>query len=230
MQRGPGGPVVAYVADVIERSERPRGVSPDRWDLLLRTAAEEFARAGYEPASLNRIIRAIGMSKSSFYRLVDSKEQLFGAVFAEFGPRLVAAIRPPSKDALREDFWGEFELLVSRLVEAGGQDPVFTQLGRMLYLAGAPTQTGPVARGGDAVAAWLGRALEVGRISGAVGDDLPADLQLQALLALARVFDEWSLLHAVAFARSGDADAQDGIQRLVRAQLAAVRRLLGPSG
>lgn len=36
----------ACTADVIERSGRPRGVSPDRWDLLLRTVAEEFARAG----------------------------------------------------------------------------------------------------------------------------------------------------------------------------------------
>ena len=55
-------------------------MAPDRWDRLLRAAADEFAQAGYEQASLNRIIRACGMSKSSFYHYVDSKEQLFERV------------------------------------------------------------------------------------------------------------------------------------------------------
>jgi hypothetical protein len=80
-------------------SNRVVGVmAPERRRLLLETAAREFARAGYERASLNRIIRSCGMSKSSFYYYLGSKEALFDAVVTEGGAALVAAMDVPDPD------------------------------------------------------------------------------------------------------------------------------------
>jgi hypothetical protein len=64
---GPPSPMPLRCATL---QDRQVGVmAPDRWDRLLRAAAQEFAQAGYEHASLNRVIRACGMSKSSFLPL-----------------------------------------------------------------------------------------------------------------------------------------------------------------
>src|SRR5690554_4891137 len=99
-------------------TRRQAGVmEPSRWDSLLRTAAHEFAEAGYERASLNRIISRCGMSKSSFYYYVDSKQQLFEAVLSEYGPALIELMAVPDPDDLAADFWGSVTGIVDRLMD-----------------------------------------------------------------------------------------------------------------
>jgi AcrR family transcriptional regulator len=201
--------------------DRQVGVmAPDRWDHLLRAAAEEFAQAGYQQASLNRIIRACGMSKSSFYHYVASKEQLFERVLWTYGPALVEALELPSEDELARDFWGELNGIVDRLTAAGTQDPIYTSIGRMCYLPGAPSgEETALGQGFAQVLAWLHRAIQVGRRAGVVRDDLPVELQAQVVLAVLRVLDEWGLTQMPA-----DDEAQ---KRLIEAQLTAIHRLIG---
>lgn len=190
-----------------------------RWDALLRTAAREFSEAGYERASLNRIIRSCGMSKSSFYYFVDSKQQLFEAVLSEYGPPLLELMAVPEPDDLAPDFWGATAGIVDRLIDAAAQDEIYLLLGRMWYLPGAPTgDASTLHRSLDTVNRWLAAALRVGRRVGAVRDDLPPELQLRLLIATVRVFDEWSVQH-----RGPDDIA---LRELAQVQLAAVRRLL----
>jgi AcrR family transcriptional regulator len=192
---------------------------PERWDRLLRAAAKEFTQAGYERASLNRIIRECGLSKSSFYHYVDSKEQLFDHVLLAYGPALIEALKLPDDAALATDFWAELDGIVVRLLELSAQDSIYGLIGRMCYLPDAPSGGGTaLGRGFALVLAWLEHAIDVGRASRAVRDDLPAELQARALLAVARVFDEWSLNHMPA-----DSASQ---QRLLAVQLAALHRLI----
>lgn len=194
-------------------------MDPARWEALLRTAAREFADAGYEQASLNRIIRCCGLSKSSFYYVVDSKRQLFDAVLAQFGPALLELLDVPTADDLASDFWGSLAGVVDRLSGAAAEDEIYLLLGRMWYLPGAPADTtSTLGRDLSVVDRWLGEALGVGRRVGAVREDLPLQLQGQLLTAMVRVFDEWSVHHR----EPGDLPARD----LAQAQLAAVRRLL----
>ncbi len=195
-------------------------MAPDRWDRLLRAAADEFAQAGYEQASLNRIIRACGLSKSSFYHYVASKEQLFERVLWAYGPTLIDILELPSEEELARDFWGELDGIVERLAAAGTQDPIYALIGRMCYLPGAPSgEKTALGQGFAKVLAWLHRAIQVGRQARAVRDDLPVELQAQVVLAVLRVFDEWSLTRMPA---GGEAQ-----QRLIEAQLAAIQRLIG---
>lgn len=195
-------------------------MEPSRWDWLLRTAAHEFAEAGYERASLNRIIRRCGMSKSSFYHFVDSKQQLFEAVLSQYGPALVELMALPDPEDLADDFWAGLTGIVDRLMAASSRDEIYLLLGRMWYLPGAPSGDATMlGRGLAAVDGWLKQALVVGRRAGAVRDDLPLELQAHLVTALVQVFDEWSLQH------HGPGEVAAG--HLAHAQLAALHRLIG---
>lgn len=215
---------------------RATGAMPaPRWDRLLRTAAQEFAEQGYQQASLNRIITRVGLSKSSFYHYVASKEALFDAVLAEFTPPLLAAIAPPDPEQLTQDYWAQLAATVRRLIAAGRTDPTFHHLGRMWYLPGPSPDTVTVSTAGtdptDPTRAnatvgfdsWLRRTLEIGRAIGAVRDDLPVELQTRMLRTVIQIFDEWWLNHQPDVSIATDAVLDD----LADAQFATVRRLVG---
>ncbi|MGH2366893.1 MAG: TetR/AcrR family transcriptional regulator [Chloroflexota bacterium] len=197
------------------------GTAPQRRRLLLETAAAEFARAGYERASLNAVIRACGMSKSSFYHHFGAKARLFDTVISEFGSELLRRLDPPAPEVLRgPHFWARIEALVGRL-ERLGQEPWTLDLGRLFYLPDAPAGSeGSLARAEAAIQGWLVRTLVVGRECGQVRGDLPASLQADLAMAVLRAMDRWALRHA--------ADADSGTrEQILAAQMAALRRLLG---
>ncbi len=62
---------------------RPRfeRLEPSRRNAILETAAKEFARFGYEGASVNRVLEAAGLSKGAFYYYFDDKADLACAAF-----------------------------------------------------------------------------------------------------------------------------------------------------
>lgn len=189
---------------------------------LLAVAAAEFADAGYERASLNRIIRTCGLSKSSFYHYVSSKRQLFDDVLRHYGSALVAELDIPAPEQLERDFWNQLEALMGRLLQAGAHTPGYLLLGRMFYLPGAPADDGSALdRSSSAISSWLSAVVEVGRRTGAIRTDLPADLQEAVTLAVLRAFDEWSV-------QRSDTGADD-LHQIAADQFSAFRRLLAPS-
>lgn len=195
-------------------------LAPDRRRALLETAAAEFAEAGYERASLNRIIRAQGMSKSSFYHYFDSKEALFNAVIGDIGDALAQALELPEAAELASgDFWGRVTELTGRLTLAGREHPGFTALAKLFYLPDAPASIGETR---DRIDAWIDEALEAGRAAGAVGDELPTSLQRGLVRAVLWAMDEWSVANM-------DELGEDDLHRLALAQMEAMRRLLAPA-
>src|SRR5690606_2690417 len=207
---------------MVAMTGRETGVlPPDRRRALLETAAAEFAEAGYERASLNRIIRGQGMSKSSFYHYFDSKEALFGAVVADIGGALVRALAPPPPERLAEgDFWHQIETLAERLARLAREHPNFTTLARLFYLRAAPASLDETR---DRIDDWTDRALEAGRAANAVDDELPLPLPRRLLRAALWALGEWSVSNMDEFT---EAEAR----RLANAQMKAVRRLLAPEG
>ncbi len=198
-------------------------MAPERRRRLVRTAAREFATAGYEGASLNRIIRDCGLSKSSFYHYVDSKQALFDLVVQDLGDQLTAALQVPAPGELAGPaFWEDVEDLLRRLLEVSRSNPAWTDLGRLFWAPGTPGGDGTaLARAGAALQAWLLGALEAGRACGAVRDDLPAPLQADLTAAVLRALDEWGLRHPHAL-------DGDEAHRLVVVQSALLRRVLAP--
>lgn len=195
-------------------------LTPERRDLLVRTAAAEFAAAGYRGASLNKIIRACGMSKSSFYYVLTSKEDLFALVVADLTARLGHQLEVPApREFAGAAFWPSVASLCTQFWTVASTEEAFTHLGRMFYLAQTPEAArDAVATTLSAVRSWLAEVLQVGRAGGAVRDDLPADLQLSMVFALLQTVDAWAVQHA-------ETDEQAG---LLDASVRAVRRLLSP--
>ena len=164
------------------------------------------------------------MSKSSFYHYLGSKEALFDTVVSEVGAALVAALDIPDPGELvGDDFWSRIAPILDRLMVLGQREVWFTDLGRLFYLADAPSGEGSaLGRALAGVDEWLEQTLAAGRASRAVRDDLPTSLQRQLTFAVLRAMDDWSLRHME------DLDTQQR-RRLAEAQLDTIRRLLAPA-
>jgi AcrR family transcriptional regulator len=198
-------------------------MDPERRRRLVEISAAEFASAGYENASLNRIIDACGMSKSSFYYVLPSKTELFEFVVGEMVNVVAAAITIPNLDEFAgRDFWPRLEKFFADLVAASQIHPSFLTLGRMFYSESPSTEQGTVGDTMAAVRAWVEELLLVGRASGAVADDLPQELQASLAFRVIQVFDEWSVAHY-------DVISPDQVRALADAQFATIRRMLDPS-
>lgn len=198
-------------------------MEPQRRQELLETAAREFARAGFRQASLNEIIRACKMSKSSFYHYFASKEALFDTVVDEATTALAGELAAPDPASLAgPDFWQRVDGLVARLLALSAKQPWYLDLGKLFHLADAPFAGSPaLQRCMAAAATWLDAALAAGRASGAVRDDMPPALQGELAFAVLQAMDRWSLANA-------DALDHDGRRRLATQQIDALRRLLAP--
>lgn len=198
-------------------------MEPQRYRQLLTTAASEFAAHGFEQASLNAVIRACGMSKSSFYHYVGSKEALFDRVVEEASAELARDLNAPDPETLAgPDFWDRIGAFVADALEAAKRKDWYADLGRIFYLPGLSAErSAALQRVLAGVADWLGRVLAVGRACGAVRDDLPASLQVELVFAVLQAMDRWSLHHM----RDFDDKA---LAELTRGQFAALRRLLSP--
>lgn len=191
----------------------------ERRHRLVRTAASEFATAGYDSASLNRVIQACGLSKSSFYHYIASKEELFALVVADLSGALVNEVGVPDPDAFAgQQFWPTAEALVDRMMVALQSDDAYAALGRMFYLSGV-SDGETVVRSLAAVESWVHAVLEVGRRSGEVRDDLPVGLQSRLVFAVLRALDEWAVQHL-------DTILVEQWPDVLVAQKTAIRRLL----
>src|SRR3954467_846977 len=64
---------------------RPRyeRAAPELKTAILSAARKELARAGYEGASLNRILEEAGLSKGAFYYYFDDKDDLVATVLLD---------------------------------------------------------------------------------------------------------------------------------------------------
>lgn len=187
----------------------------------MSNAAAEFAAAGYEHASLNKIIRACGLSKSSFYHMIDSKQDLFDLVVTDLTDQVAEKIELPAPDSFSgSDFWLDVERFLEHLTTVAETDEALNALGRMFYLSGVPEDgDNAVATAQASIESWVRSVLEIGRASGAVRTDLPVSLQSRLVFAVLQALDEWTVLHL-------DDLAPEDLPALVGAQFEAIRRLL----
>ncbi|RAV11974.1 TetR/AcrR family transcriptional regulator [Mycolicibacterium sp. GF69] len=189
---------------------------------LIEVAAAEFGSAGYEHASLNRIIDRCGMSKSSFYYVLSSKADLYEFVVRELIADVAADIDVVAPEEFaRDEFWPRLERFFASLTQVSQREQKFLLLGRMFYLQAPDPARTAVSGALEAVQDWVQEVLRVGRRCGAVRTDLPQSLQAELIFRLLQVFDEWTIAHYDEFADSFLAELAD-------AQFATIRRTLAP--
>lgn len=189
---------------------------------LIEVAAAEFGSAGYEQASLNRIIDRCGMSKSSFYYVLSSKADLYEFVVRELIADVAADIDVVAPEEFAGDeFWPRLERFFASLTRVSQREQKFLLLGRMFYLQAPDPARTAVSGALGAVRDWVQEVLRVGRRCAAVRTDLPEPLQAELVFRILQVFDEWTIAHYDEFA-----DAV--LQELADAQFATIRRTLAP--
>jgi AcrR family transcriptional regulator len=99
---------------------------------LFSVATEAFARDGYERASLNAIIAAAGVGKSTFFYYFVDKEDLFASVLEAAVARIAAAVGPVDLPASPRPFWREARAIIERLGHVAASEPDFLGLLRAM--------------------------------------------------------------------------------------------------
>lgn len=190
---------------------------------LLEVAAHEFALHGFERASLNRIIRTCGMSKSSFYHFVDSKAALFDAVVEEASGALLRDLEIPGpEDFAGTEFWQTLSELAQRLSGLSRQQAWYVDFGRLFYLPeSAHLESATLQRINAHIANWIEEVIKAGQRSGAIRTDLPQSLLIGLAVTVLRSLDSWTLQHI-------DTIAPEEMAGLGDKQLDIMHRLLAP--
>lgn len=117
-RRSPGRPKLEDVAEIEHR--------------LLSVALKEFVAHGYGGASLNAIVKAAGVSKTTLYSRFPTKEHLFRAIVKAQIERLDAAsvLRPPAGS--RPDLETGLKAYANHMLELGLKGE-FLEVNRLVF-------------------------------------------------------------------------------------------------
>jgi TetR/AcrR family transcriptional regulator len=78
---------------------------PEKRENIVRAAVAEFAERGYQRASINNIVKRLGIAKGSLYQYFDNKEALFLHVFDHFTRQVKQYVKASVASDGRDDFF-----------------------------------------------------------------------------------------------------------------------------
>ena len=168
---------------------------PERRAAILAAAADEFAAASYDQASLNRILERAHVSKGAFYYYFDDKADLFATVIDQ-ATRTMLPSAPVDLDALTaESFWPTLELLFRATLEAASREPWVAVAGKLFYGPPPAELTEVLQEHFLAARRWLAALVARGQELGAVRTDLPTPLLLAMIFGAGEAADRWFVEH-----------------------------------
>lgn len=172
--------------------KRFQNVTPERQAAILDTAAAEIATHGLSGASINRVIAAAGMSKSSFYHYFEGKDDLYAAVIQRALDNLLAAMVPGALPVTASDYWAMWEEIYCAFLRRQLADPVLAALNWSAIQARSEGNAHPALEilAGQ-MRQWLEALILQGQGLGAVRTDLPQDLLLDATFGMLEGGDRW---------------------------------------
>jgi AcrR family transcriptional regulator len=86
-----------------------RNLSPSKQDRILRVVAEEFGEKGYAGASINAMVRRLGIAKGSIFQYFGDKKGLFLFVFDTAMARVKDYLRTVRDQTREEDLFTRLE-------------------------------------------------------------------------------------------------------------------------
>ena len=207
------------------RGRPPKGEAADTKAMLLAAALRLFARHGYAGTSIRAIAREVGLSESVLYAHFDSKQAIFEAVLARFGPQSVlAALREVAPGMPDADPPRLVRALVARVMDSWDTAEARQLISLMSHdgLTHDALLSGAIEEALSHLAGLFQRWAAAGHIDPGLGE--PADLAytLMAPVALARLL--W--LHADATPQ----DRRTARDRAVRHAEFFARAVFRPGG
>jgi AcrR family transcriptional regulator len=195
----------------------------DKRERLLTSAAQEFATYGYEGASLNRILEAAQIGKSSAYYYFEDKADLFCTVAASCVERLQLAPPAEAITALTaETFWPWLaEAHAQPLLHARQQPWLFGAARAVERLKTESLQQEALAQLANHVMAGMRTLIQRGQTLGLIRTDLPEELLLAWFRAIDGASDDWLLTHL-------DHLDEATIRQISQHTMTAIRQALAP--
>lgn len=174
---------------IMVRTAQP--LSREREARLYEAAAQAFLTQGFEASSLNRIIDAAGMQKSSFYHYFADKRDLHERMLQTLTAAIAEHVRPPDPAALdAHTFWPAIHALLDDLARMADERPETIELARVFH---ASVEDDAAVRLRAAARSWTDAALARGAELGVVRTDLPAPLLGDIAFAVFVSVDRWAL-------------------------------------
>jgi len=165
-------------------SLRFQNLDPEKRDLILRIAAEEFAEHGYEAASLNRIISRTGLSKGVLYYYFDDKKDLYLTVMEDVERHFIQQVSIPEKIGSVDEFWLAFRKQRVLPFLTIRENPVLYKLSREWAQMLSNREIASDLMGSSRIHAGpiIEAFLKLGQQVGAVRTDLPMPMLVDLLL------------------------------------------------
>ncbi|QGY40788.1 TetR family transcriptional regulator [Pseudodesulfovibrio cashew] len=148
---------------------------------VLAEATEEFAEHGYHQASVNRIVKRLGIAKGSLFKYFGSKEGLFEYLFGQ----AVAEFKKPLK-AIRDSGSGDFFERIEQSFLASGafidaHPHLYSIYLKMLFNESFPLRDKFLGEIRAAHAKYLRRLVDDGIASGQLRSGLDRDMTVYTL-------------------------------------------------
>ncbi len=196
-------------------------LEPERQEVFLRAAAEEFAERGFEAASLNRIVEASGTSKGSLYYYFEDKSDLFSTVVETATETIIRLAGGFSiADLTAETYWPTLDAFVGRTARALEGNAWYVKLARAFYGMRGPTAGKTTGRVFGLARHWTRQVVARGQELGVVRTDLPLDLLVEVSLAVGEAGDRWLL-------ENWDGMSEKKREAMVMSEMSLFRRILG---
>lgn len=100
----------------------------DKRERIVREALLEFAGLGYQRASLNNIVKRLGIAKGSVYRYFENKDALFLYIFDCFTAKVKQFVRENVSDRNEGDFLHKVRQVLRAGVDFIGRYPDYYQI------------------------------------------------------------------------------------------------------
>ncbi len=209
-------------------------LAPEKRERILEAAGWEFARSGFEGASLNRILERAEMSKGAAYYYFADKADLFATVLLHAWEHAVD-VAPHPEELTCENFWEELGRFYRDFTRATEDHPWMPGVAKAVW------ELGPRARSAehlklifDDATALVGGVMRRGRELGAVRTDLPEELLMELCLAVDSAVDRWLGAHFEELDAAGRLQLAETVieltQRLLEPPRGATATDVGPPG
>ena len=108
-------------------------LSKDKRCLIEDVAINEFAEYGFETASINRIVKAAGIAKGSYYQYFEDKVDLFMHIIDVVGQKKIEYISPAMANPADHDFYTLLEELYRSALAFAKDHPRESIIGFEIY-------------------------------------------------------------------------------------------------
>ncbi len=191
--------------ETLESLQSPRttflNLDRGKQDRIISTAVDEFSTQGFQGASLNTMVRKVGISKGSIFQYFGTKEGLFKIIF-DYAVELVKnSLRRVREDTAELDFFERIRQSLQTGIRFIDQHPqIFRIYLKMIFQEDFPLRTEFIQKVHLFSSDYLTSLVEMGKARG----DLREDLDIQSsVFFLDALMDRFLQAYCVSFLDAG---------------------------